>query len=43
MGAPLVADLSDNALLAVTGDDAAQFLHGQFTNDVKALAPGRAQ
>jgi len=43
MGAPLVADLSDNALLAVTGDDAAPFLHGQFTNDVKALAPGRAQ
>lgn len=39
----IVADLSDNALLAVTGDDAAAFLHGQFTNDVQALSPGAAQ
>ena len=39
----IVADLSHNALLAVTGDDAAAFLHGQFTNDVQALAPGAAQ
>ncbi|HSS28586.1 MAG TPA: folate-binding protein [Usitatibacter sp.] len=43
MSAPFVADLSDNAIVAVTGDDAAEFLHGQFTNDVKALSPGRAQ
>jgi folate-binding protein YgfZ len=43
MSFALVADLSDNALIAVTGDDAADFLHGQFTNDVKALSPGRAQ
>jgi len=43
MSPALVADLSDNALVAVTGDDAADFLHGQFTNDVKALAPGAAQ
>jgi len=43
MSPPFVADLSDNALVAVAGDDAADFLHGQFTNDVKALAVGRAQ
>ena len=39
----IVADLSDNALIAVAGDDAGQFLHGQFTNDVQALAVGEAQ
>src|SRR3954468_14411713 len=39
----LVADLPHNALVSVTGDDAAAFLHGQFTNDVEALAPGAAQ
>ena len=39
----LAADLSDNAVLAVTGDDAAQFLHGQLTNDVEGLAVGAAQ
>ena len=39
----LVADLSHNALLAVSGDDAAAFLHAQFTNDVEALVPGAAQ
>jgi folate-binding protein YgfZ len=39
----LVADLSHNALLGVTGDDAAAFLHAQFTNDVESLAPGEAQ
>lgn len=39
----ILADLSDNALLAVTGDDAAAFLHGQFTNDVEALPVGAAQ
>jgi folate-binding protein YgfZ len=32
-----------NALLRVSGDDAAEFLHNQFTNDVKALAVGGAQ
>jgi folate-binding protein YgfZ len=32
----------DNALVAVSGDDAAAFLHGQFTNDVLALKPGEA-
>jgi folate-binding protein YgfZ len=40
---PFVADLSPNALIAVTGDDAAAFLHNQFTNDVEALLPGQAQ
>ena len=38
-----MADLSHNALIGVTGDDAAEFLHGQFTNDVESLAVGRAQ
>ncbi|HUL56176.1 MAG TPA: folate-binding protein [Usitatibacter sp.] len=37
------ADLSDNALIAVTGDDARSFLHAQFTSDVEALAAGQAQ
>jgi tRNA-modifying protein YgfZ len=39
----LVADLSHNALIGVSGDDAAAFLHAQFTNDVESLAPGGAQ
>ena len=39
----IVADLSHNALLAITGDDAAKFLFGQFTNDVENLLPGAAQ
>ena len=39
----IVADLSHNALLAVTGDDATKFLHGQFTNDVENLLPGAGQ
>ena len=43
MRSELVADLSHNALIGVTGDDAASFLHGQFTNDVESLAVGRAQ
>ena len=41
--ATLVADLSHNALVAVSGDDAAAFLHAQFTNDVLALETGTAQ
>ena len=43
MPSDLVADLSHNALVAVTGDDATQFLHAQFTNDVQALHVGDAQ
>jgi len=39
----VVADLSHNALIEVTGDDATEFLHAQFTNDVQALAAGAAQ
>ena len=39
----ILADLSDNALLAITGDDATAFLHGQFTNDVQSLQVGAAQ
>ncbi len=39
----IVADLSHNALLEVTGDDAGAFLHAQFTNDVQALPDGGAQ
>ena len=41
--ATIVADLSHNALLEVTGDDATAFLHAQFTNDVAALPEGAAQ
>ena len=39
----ILADLSHDAVLAVSGEDAAAFLHGQFTNDVQALAAGQAQ
>jgi folate-binding protein YgfZ len=39
----ILVDLSHNALLAVTGDDAAAFLHAQLTNDVQSLPPGAAQ
>jgi len=38
-----VAPLPDNAVIAVSGDDTAAFLHGQFTNDVEGLAEGGAQ
>jgi len=43
MPSDFVADLSHNALVAVAGDDAAAFLHAQFTNDVQALGIGEAQ
>jgi folate-binding protein YgfZ len=39
----VLVDLSHNALLAVTGDDATAFLHGQLTNDVQSLPVGAAQ
>ena len=39
----IVADISHNALVAVSGDDARAFLHGQFTNDVESLERGAAQ
>jgi folate-binding protein YgfZ len=38
-----VADLSNNAVLSVSGDDAGAFLQGQLTNDVEALGVNRAQ
>lgn len=38
-----IADLSHYAVLRVTGEDAAAFLHAQFTNDVQALAVDAAQ
>ena len=41
--ATILCDLSHNALIRATGDDAAAFLHGQLTNDVNALATGGAQ
>ena len=37
------ARLRDWGLLAIAGDDAEEFLHGQFTNDLKSLPPERAQ
>ena len=37
------SELSHNAVLAISGDDAGAFLHGQFTNDVQRLAPGQGQ
>jgi len=41
---PFVCDLSpSNAVLRISGDEAAAFLHNQFTNDVKGLAVGTAQ
>src|SRR5260221_6899361 len=43
MTSDFVADLSHNALLAVTGDDATQFLNAQLTNDVQALHAGEGQ
>jgi hypothetical protein len=33
----ILADISDNTVIAIKGEDAESFLHGQFTNDVKKL------
>ncbi len=38
-----VCDLSHYGVLKISGDDASNFLHGQFTNDVLALEAGQAQ
>ncbi|MGH7186092.1 MAG: YgfZ/GcvT domain-containing protein [Terriglobales bacterium] len=43
MSQTFVAELSHNALIGVSGDDAIAFLHGQFTNDVESLPVGGAQ
>jgi tRNA-modifying protein YgfZ len=39
----ILVDLSHNALLSVSGDDAVAFLHAQLTNDVESLPAGAAQ
>ena len=39
----VVCDLGPLSTLSVNGPDAAQFLQGQLTNDVLALAPGAWQ
>jgi folate-binding protein YgfZ len=39
----ILADLSDNALLSISGDDAVSFLHAQLTNDLESLPVGAAQ
>jgi tRNA-modifying protein YgfZ len=38
-----LVDLSHYGLISVAGDDAATFMHAQFTNDVKALEVGDVQ
>ncbi len=38
-----VAPVGNLGLIAVAGDDAATFLHGQLTNDVVKLAPGEVR
>ena len=38
-----IADLPDLAVLRVGGEDAADFLAGQLTSDVRALRPGQSQ
>jgi folate-binding protein YgfZ len=38
-----VAPVTDLGLIAVTGDEAAKFLHSQLTNDVEHLAAGEAR
>jgi len=37
------ADLSHYGLIAVHGEDAEEFMQGQFTNDVRKVTPGRSQ
>jgi hypothetical protein len=39
----VLCDLSHEGLMAISGEDAVAFLHGQFTNDVLALTDGVAQ
>ncbi|MEW7847266.1 folate-binding protein [Massilia aurea] len=40
VAAGFVATVRDQGLIAVSGDDAAKFLHTQLTNDVEHLTPG---
>src|SRR5688572_24227392 len=37
----LLVDRSERGKLALTGPEAKEFLHGQVTNDVEGLEPGR--
>ncbi len=43
LAAGFVATVTDLGLIAVTGDDAASFLHSQLTNDVEHLGTGEAR
>src|SRR5258708_12619583 len=40
---PIICDLSHEGLILAAGEDAATFLHGQFSNEVLALAEGDVQ
>ena len=40
---PVLCAHLNSALLRASGDDAIGFLHGQLSNDVNSLAPGRGQ
>src|ERR1041384_5509968 len=37
----LIVDRSDRGKLALTGPEAKEFLHGQVTNDIEGLEPGK--
>jgi folate-binding protein YgfZ len=43
LAAGVVAPVTDLGLIAVSGDDAASFLHNQLTNDVEHLGTGEAR
>jgi folate-binding protein YgfZ len=43
LAAGFVAPVTDLGLIAVTGEDAARFLHSQLTNDVEHLGTGEAR
>jgi folate-binding protein YgfZ len=43
LAAGVVAPVTDLGLIAVSGDDAASFLHSQLTNDVEHLGPNEAR
>jgi hypothetical protein len=43
LGAGFVAPVTDQGLIAVAGEEAAKFLHGQLTNDVEHLGGNEAR
>lgn len=43
LAAGFVAPVTDQGLIAVAGEEAAKFLHGQLTNDVEHLGQGEAR